>query len=300
MPNASLRKRSIPINYLLRLTRWDEHVAFTLPATLLGVVIAVHHTGAALDGRVMAVIVSNVLAVAFAFVVNDIEDAPDDARDSQRRARNMIAAGKLSRRAGWWLAWGIAAGSLTGFALVNVRVLAAGGLGLLLGWLYSWRPVRLKALPVVDVLAHVLMLSALLLLAGYLAYARALTALWPVIAGVSLISAYGQLYNQLRDYDLDRAAALRNTASLLGQHGTRYTMIAALLAAGACLLLAVTQRLIPPGVVGLVLAASPLIVFLRSARDMRGSAALDLSGQLQTGAMVAATLALTCWLVLWG
>lgn len=284
--------------HLLRLTRWDEHVLFTLPVTLLGVVVAAHRTGAALDGRVIAVIAANVLAVAFAFIVNDIEDAPDDARDPARRARNMIAAGKLSARTGWRLAGVIAVASLAGFALVNARVALVGGLGVLLGWLYSWRLVRLKAQPVIDVFSHVLMLSALLFLAGYLAYARALVPSWSAAAGVSLTSAYGQLYNQLRDYDLDRAAGLRNTASVLGPRGTCYAMISALLAAGVCLLLAVALRSIPPGVVALILAASPLIVVLRSNRDMRGSTALDLSGQLQTGAMTAATVALVLWLVL--
>ena len=38
----------------------------------------------------------------------------------------------------------------------------------MLGFLYSWRAVRLKALPVIDVITHALMLSSLLFLAGYL------------------------------------------------------------------------------------------------------------------------------------
>lgn len=282
---------------ILRLTRWNDHVLFTLPATLLGVNLALDRAGVAADWRTGVVCLANVLAVSFAFMVNDIEDAPDDARDPERAARNVIAVGALSPRVGWWASWIVAGGALAGFALIDAQVLAVGALTLLLGWLYSCRAVRLKALPVVDVLAHVLMLSALLLLAGYMVYASAWSSMAWVITGVSLISAYGQLYNQLRDYALDRAAGLRNTASVLGETGTRWAMHGALLGAGLSLAAAVVGGGIPVWFVLVLAGLSPLLIVFYSADDMRGTAALDASGRLQTGAMVIATLALTIWLV---
>lgn len=283
---------------ILRLTRWRDHVLFTVPATLLGVNLALHRSAAGVDWRAAAVLAGNLLAVAFAFMVNDIEDAPDDARDAERAARNVIASGALSTASGWWAAWSVALLATLSFAAVNPRTLALGMLTLALSGLYSWRRVRLKALPVVDVLSHVSMLSALLFLAGYTAYRADIRAVWLVTLGVSLISGYGQLYNQLRDYDDDRAAGLRNTASVIGAGGTRWAMHACLIGAGISLSLAVVDGVIPLWFVLLLGSLSPLLLLLRSARDMRGTAAIDLGGSVQTGAMIMATVALLVWTAL--
>lgn len=280
---------------ILRLTRWRDHVLFTVPATLLGVNLALHSSTAGPDWRAAVVLVGNLLAVTFAFMVNDIEDAPDDARDPERAARNVIASGALSAASGWWAAWSVALLAALSFAAVNPRTLALGALTLALSGLYSWRRVRLKALPVVDVLAHVLMLSALLFLTGYTVYKADMGAVWLVTLGVSLISGYGQLYNQLRDYDADRAAGLRNTASVIGTDGTCWAMRACLIGAGISLSLAVVDGVIPLEFVLLLGALSPLFLLYRSPRDMRGTAAIDLSGSVQTGAMIMATVALLVW-----
>lgn len=282
---------------ILRLTRWQDHVLFTLPATLLGVNLALDHVEATVDWRAGVACMANVLAVAFAFMVNDIEDAPDDARDPARAAHNVIVAGDLSVRVGWWASWSVAMVALAAFAVINMQVLAVGALTLVLGWLYSWRAVRFKAFPLVDVLAHVLMLSALLLLGGYMAYASDWARTGWVVIGVSLISAYGQLYNQLRDYEPDRVAGLRNTASVLGRRGTQWAMHGSLIGAGLSLTVAVVTGVIPLWFVLVMAGLSPLLIVFYSADDMRGTAALDASGRLQTGAMVIATLALLIWTV---
>jgi 4-hydroxybenzoate polyprenyltransferase len=124
------------INSLLRLSRWPEHIPFTLPATLLGINMAARDH-LVLDGRILAVIAANILAVTFAFMVNDIEDAPDDARESHRAARNAITCGEITPRAGWGASWVIAAAALALYAGLSREALAAGVLTLALGLLYS-------------------------------------------------------------------------------------------------------------------------------------------------------------------
>src|SRR5690606_41448835 len=51
-----------------------------------------------LDLRLVAVTAANILAVAYAFMINDIEDAPDDALDPARAAKNPITSGRLGIR----------------------------------------------------------------------------------------------------------------------------------------------------------------------------------------------------------
>lgn len=296
-PRAADRARA-----LLRLTRWAEHVPFTLAATLLGANMAAHHAGAALDGRVLTVLAANALAVTFAFMVNDLADAPDDARDPARAARNAVASGALIARTGWTASGAVAGAALALYAALPAPAALTGGVTLLLGLLYSWRPVRLKARPIADVIAHLLMLSALLVLAGYLAFDAAPGRVWWVVAAAGLISAYGQLYNQVRDDAQDRAAGLRNTTALLGTAWARIAMRACLGAAG--LLLALTALLgLWPLWLGAVLAALAVPVFLwRRGTDMRGTAAIDATGRLQLGAMLAACAAMLVWLAanVWG
>lgn len=296
-PRAADRARA-----LLRLTRWAEHVPFTLAATLLGANMAAHHAGAALDGRVLTVLAANALAVTFAFMVNDLADAPDDARDPARAARNAVASGALIARTGWTASGAVAGAALALYAALPAPAALTGGVTLLLGLLYSWRPVRLKARPIADMIAHLLMLSALLVLAGYLAFDAAPGRVWWVVAAAGLISAYGQLYNQVRDDAQDRAAGLRNTTALLGTAWARIAMRACLGAAG--LLLALTALLgLWPLWLGAVLAALAVPVFLwRRGTDMRGTAAIDATGRLQLGAMLAACVAMLVWLAanVWG
>lgn len=283
---------------VLRLSRWRDHMLFTVPATLLGANMAVaHHAGSiALDGRLLAVLAANLLAVTFAFMVNDIEDAPDDARDPARAARNAVATGELSRRAGGWVCAGVSALALLLYAAINRPTAIIGASILLLGWLYSWRPVRLKGLPVIDVISHLLMLSALLVLAGYLAYHRAPGIVGWVMVSAGLLSGYGQLYNQLRDYDADRAAGLHNTASLLGPRGTQQAMYLFLLGTVVTLGITIVLGLWPLWLALIPLIAAPLLVVFQPGTDMRGSQAVDASGRLQLGAMIVANITVLAWL----
>jgi 4-hydroxybenzoate polyprenyltransferase len=278
---------------LLRLSRWREHVPFTVPATLLGVNMA----GRAADGRVLIVTAANILAVAFAFMVNELEDAPDDAREPQRAARNAISCGAITPRAGWEGTVLVAALAAGLFAALRREALAAGVLTLMLGFLYSWRGVRLKALPVIDVVSHALMLSSLLFLTGHLVYDVSPGRAWWAAVGVGLVSAYGQLYNQLRDYDMDRVAGLRNTASILGPRRTQIGMYGCLIGAGLSLGATVFMGLWPLWLAVIPVILMPFLVLKRSRTDMRGTAAIDLSGQWQGRAMLTANVVLVIWLV---
>ncbi len=283
---------------LLGLTRWREHVASTLAATLLGVNMAAWaHPQIPLPvPEIAAVLAANVLAVAFAFMLNDLEDAPDDARDPARGAQNVVAGGQLSPRTGWIASAAVGLAALALFALAGLRPLAVGSLTLALALLYSWRAVRLKAWPLVDVLAHALMLSALLFLAGSLTLHRALGRAWWAFLGVAFISAYGQLYNQLRDWDADRAAGLRNTASILGRKGTQRALSTCLAAGALCLGATVTLRLWPGWLALVPLVGAPIVLALPRRTDLRGSVPSDPTARLQSGALWIALTTMLVWL----
>ena len=155
---------------LLKLTRWDEHIAFVIPLTLLGSLLAVHLNGLSLDWRIVVVIMANIIAVSCGFMINDIEDAPDDARDPDRAARNPIASGEVTERTGYSAYYALTVVALILYLLSGIVILLISLIMLLLSHLYSWRPIRLKAMPVVDILSHSVLLGGFLILAGFLTY----------------------------------------------------------------------------------------------------------------------------------
>lgn len=282
---------------LIRLTRWREYVSFVIPLTILGALLATQSKGGALDWRLIVVTLANILAVAYAFMINDIEDAPDDARDPDRAARNPVTSGEIGVRLGYAVCRLVAAVTLALYALGGFWVFIIGISTLLLSHFYSWRPVRLKAWPVTDIVSHSLMLSGLLLLAGYFIYDTAPGIVWFVAAGATLVSVYGQLYNQLRDFDMDKAAGLHNTAILLGEANTRRAMYLAIGMAVACLMAAIVQNVFPLWL-GLVLLVSIAVSMpFRLKTDMRGGAAVDISGMVQVQTMIIINLTIVVWLM---
>lgn len=294
MNRASLETQ---IAGLIKLTRWKEYIPFVVPLTILGALLAARPNNVPLDWRLVAVTLANILAVAYAFMINDIEDAPDDALDPARAARNPITSGQIGVRFGYAACRLVAAVTLVLYALGGTPVLLTGIATLLLSHLYSWRPVRLKAWPVTDIVSHSLMLSGLLLMAGYYTYGISPGVVWFVAAGATLISVYGQLYNQLRDFDMDKAAGLRNTAIMIGEQNTKRAMYLAIGLGAACFLAAVFQGAFPLWLGLVVLISAPVSMLFRKQTDMRGGVAVDASGAVQFQFLFNLNVLMVIWLV---
>jgi 1,4-dihydroxy-2-naphthoate octaprenyltransferase len=140
------------------------------------------------------------------------------------------------------------------------------------------------------------MLSGFLLLAGFFVYGTQPGIVWLVAAAATLASIYGQLYNQLRDYDMDKAAGLHNTAIVLGEANARRAMYLSVGLAGVCMLAAAVRQVFPLWL-GLVLLLSIAVSMLyRPKTDMRGSLAVDFSGSAQTQSLITINLTVGIWL----
>lgn len=284
---------------LIELTRWREHVNFDIALPVLGALLAVQNSGGeiALDWRLLAAAIANTLVVAYAFMINDIEDAPDDAREAARAAKNPITSGRIGLMVAYIACAVVALAALAFYAVSGTAVLGIGALTLLLSHLYSWKPVRLKAYPVTDIVSHSLMLSGLLMAAGYFIYDTQPGAVWLVLAGVTLVSVYGQLYNQLRDYDMDKAAGLHNTAIILGESRTRVALYAMIALAGACLVGAVLMGVFPLWLGIVLLVSMALSMLFSSQNDVRGTKAVDATAKYQGRGLIVLNLTVLVWLV---
>lgn len=294
---ASTTTSSTQIQGLIQLTRWKEYIGFTVPLTVLGALLAVQQEGSLLDWRLIPVTLATFLVVAYAFIINDIEDAPDDALEESRRQRNPVSAGRVSLRVGHTALVVVALVTLVLYALGGSYAFVIGVITLIISHLYSWRKVRLKAWPVTDIVSHSLMLSGLLFLAGYFAYGVAPGLIWLVFLGVTLFSSYGQLYNQLRDFSVDKEAGLHNTAILLGERNARVLMYAMALLAAACLLIAIAGGAFPAWLLIVVIVAVPVSFLFRPRKDFRGTEFVDASGAIQQQALFVFNAVALIWLV---
>lgn len=293
LPNAELM--AIKLRAFIKLTRWREHLPHTIGLALCGALMAVHLTQSALDWRLLAVVLANVLAQSFAFIINDVEDAPDDALNDRKKAHNAISNEEITRREGMWFSGLMALASLALFAVGGLWTFLFGGLMIALCYLYSAYPFRLKARPLTDVLSHALMLSALIVITGYFTYHDAPGLAWLVILAAFLFSAYGQFYNQIDDYEVDKKAGLQNTVVLLGKRGTQILMYSSLIGAAVFVTIAAISGAFPAwlGLVGIIgIAVSAMFSW---ETDMRGNPA-EGSGSIQKPALLIMNLMMAIWL----
>jgi 4-hydroxybenzoate polyprenyltransferase len=209
------------IHGVIRLTRYKDFIFFVIITTLLGTAAAGGEFGWSLAG----ILVANWLAVGFAFMINDVEDAPDDALCPKKAARNPVSAQLLSPKTARIASFGVAFLALVVFALLGLRPFLLGTFSLVLGFLYSWRLVRFKTLPFLDMISHALMLAGLQFLAAYFTFNASFNQKWlfPFLC-VLCISLYGELFNELRDLEVDKKAGLTHTAITLGPRLTHFLM----------------------------------------------------------------------------
>lgn len=283
----------VSLDAVWRLTRFKEYAWFVIITTLLGATAAHGFLGPSL----VVVLIANWCAVGFAFMINDIEDAPDDALSSEKAQRNPVSSGDISPRTALLLSFFVALLAAILYATLGMGPFLAGGASLILGFLYSSRRIRLKAIPIADLASHALFLSALQFLTAYLAFDGGTIPQWAgplaLIIGISL---YGQLFNELRDFEGDREAGLRHTASILGRRRAHVLMMFWLFVGvvSAAVSFFVVQ-LVPSWVLLLALALTLLGASARLPGLRRADTSFARQGSLQKSVEIASAIALLVW-----
>jgi 4-hydroxybenzoate polyprenyltransferase len=278
---------------IIKLTRFKEYVWFVVVTTLIGAATAGGQFGWALIGALIA----NELSVGFAFMINDVEDADDDALNPAKINRNPVSAGILTKREANLASYATALIAAVIYALLSPAAFIVGVISLIVGWVYSWGPVRLKSKPIVDLLSHVMMLAGFQFLTGHFAFANQVGGPWffPFLFLVSL-SGYGELYNELRDYEGDVRAGLKHTAVVIGHRAATYLMNGLLIAGAIGAVYTIFIMQIVPWWVIAILAAIFAVLFLRPmlrARRAGTRGSVEAQAPFQMPIQIAAALALS-------
>jgi 4-hydroxybenzoate polyprenyltransferase len=284
------------LSAIWRLTRFEEYVSFVIITTLLGAAAG----QGSLAWPLIVVLIANWLAVGFAFMVNDVEDAPDDAMTPTKARRNPVSSGHISPRNARLLSLTVAVVASILYASLGLGPFLAGGACIVLGYLYSSRHVRLKATPVADLISHALILAGLQFLAAYLTFDGGPLSRWAgAFVLVVAISLYGQLFNELRDFDGDVSAGVTHTASLLGRRTTTSLMMAWLsIGVVSAIFSILVARLIPVWVIVLTVLLAGLMSWRRLPQVLRARSAVELQGPFQKPVEIAAAIALLAWFAL--
>jgi 4-hydroxybenzoate polyprenyltransferase len=279
------------INGLIRLTRYREYLSFVVVSTSLGAIAAYGQFCWQLGG----VLLANELAVAFAFMINDVEDAADDALDAAKAKRNPVSAGLISYRAAYIASFIVAALSAALYALLGMGPFVIGTACLLIAFLYSWRPVRLKSIPFIDLISHALMLAGLQFAAAYFTFSSTLGPrfFWLFLMAIG-ISAYGELFNELRDLEGDMRAGVTHTASVLGPRAAGYLATACLtLGLCAAFVSIFVVQVVPLWVMALLAISAAILALRPLLRAHRGESFVVAQAPFHKPVEIAAAFALT-------
>mgnify|MGYP001443576858 CR=1 FL=1 len=212
MLRGFLRKRKA----IVSLSRWYQVYNATLAASLLGAIIA----GGSLGWTLIIITLANFLSLTFAYMINDVEDAKEDKLKGKI---NPVSNGSLTKKEGYIVSAVTLFLSLSLYLLVyyitnSFFIIPIALFSSLVHFLYSWRSIRLKAVPVVDVMCHMYMMGAYQYLLAFLAFRQVMDSnswLWFFL--VVSICGYGQMQNEIRDFEIDSKTRVRTTATILGK-----------------------------------------------------------------------------------
>ena len=285
------------IKGIIKLTRFDEYVWFVIVTTCLGA--AAGANGGAFGWQWLVALLANWTAVGFAFMINDVEDADDDALNPAKINRNPISCQMISPRVGYVASYATAVISAALYFLLGTIPFIIGLISLLIGFLYSWRRVRIKSMPFVDLLVHCMMLAGFQFLPAYFAYTSSINSQfwWPFLA-ITSISMYGELFNELRDLDGDLKAGVKHTAAVLGERKSKRLANVLLIVGIAALFITLfVIQLIPLWVLILMAVIAAILIAPPLLRVRRAQNMVQFQGSFQVPVQIAAALAMAVWFV---
>ncbi|UCE29281.1 MAG: UbiA family prenyltransferase [Candidatus Bathyarchaeota archaeon] len=207
---------------LARLTRIR---AYLLTLFLIVALIFLISPQSLFSFRTAVVFFANLFMTAFVYAFNDVEDAADDYVSLEKRRRNPIANGELSRTQGYLISFLLL---LIGFFLLSIISPSVFFFGLILalvGFFYSWKPVRLKSVPFVDLISHVICLGALQFFIAYLAFRPLDLFVIPFLMMILPPSLMVEILFELRDFSVDRKSNITNTIQRFGKLNVKNLLI---------------------------------------------------------------------------
>jgi len=226
---------------LIRIKSWKAYMGMSVFG------YAISNEG--LDGRAVFFLVAMFFYLAFAFAINNCYDTDTDLSSL---GKNPVASGLISRKKAKVISYLFALSGLLTVTAFPFESIVIYVLMLLLAYLYS-APPRLKVLPPADMLSHGLFFGALIFLFG-VSITGVFQRIYIAIAvSIFFYSCLFELKNHIEDFDADKKAGLRTSATILGRK--RYAAFSVL----SAMHLTILGLLLVPNSLYLMCAFFPMI-----------------------------------------
>ena len=165
--------------------------------------------------RTAIVFLANLFLTAFVYAFNDLEDGADDFNVLEKRKRNPIANGDLTRTQGYLISSLLLLIGLLLLLVTSPSVFFCGLVLAFVGFLYSWKPVRFKSMPFIDLISHVICLGVLQFFITYLTFRSFDPLVIPFLMIIIPFSLMIEILFELRDFNIDKKTNIRNTIQRL-------------------------------------------------------------------------------------
>lgn len=176
--------------------------------------------------KALLVFAANLCLTAYGYMYNDLEDAVDDYHDLEKRKRNPVASGEITRNQSYMANLALLGAGLFMLAYVSPFAVFLGVVFAFVGFFYSWRPLRLKSTPIWDVISHVLFLGVQQLLITYAAFRPLDLFVAPFLMIVVPFSLMNEIMHELVDFDVDEETEISNTVQMFGGFDVRRLLVA--------------------------------------------------------------------------
>ena len=163
------------------------------------------------SSKTVVIFLANLCLTAFGYMFNDIEDAEDDYHDVEKRKRNPIASGEITRKQSYLFNLFLLSAGLLLLLSINPFVFLLGVFYAFVGFVYSWRNLRLKSMPILDLVSHVLFLGILQFLTTYAAFRPIDLFVAPFLMIIIPFSLMNEIIHELKDFDVDKKTRINNT-----------------------------------------------------------------------------------------
>jgi 4-hydroxybenzoate polyprenyltransferase len=172
---------------------------------------------------------ANLCLTAFGYMYNDLEDARDDYHDVDKRKRNPIASGEISQRKSYLFNFFLVTVGLYLFKLISLNVFFLGVIFAFVGFVYSWKILRLKSIPILDLISHVIFLGGLRFLTTYATFRSIDLLVVPFLLIIVPISTMNEILHELKDYKVDRDTKITNTVQRFPKSDLKKFLLALLI-----------------------------------------------------------------------
>jgi len=210
------------IDILLRLTRIKENspvseIPWILRLIFIFPLIFLISPQNFFSYNTIIIFLANVFLTASGFIINDLEDAEDDYHDLEKRKRNPIANNELTKKQGYLIGFSFLFIGLSLLLTISYLVFLVGLVLISVGIVYSWKPIRLKSIPIIDLISHSISLGILQFSTTYLTFRSFGLQFISLLMIIIPFSVAIDILQEVRDFSVDKKAKINNTIQKFGR-----------------------------------------------------------------------------------